>query len=58
MALRFTTSIKSYNNTQYTIQIWDKDWSGSSNDFVLGTGGPIITYDTNGDKKFSVKYLF
>ena len=52
MAQRFSTSIKSYNNTQYTIQIWDKEWTGSSTTFVIGTGGPVITYDTNGDKKF------
>ena len=51
--LRFTTSNTSYNGEDFRLEIWDKNFTGSSSSFNMGVSGPVISYDTDGDKKFS-----
>lgn len=51
--IRYSTTFRSYNDTTYRIEIWDKNWNGGSFDFEIGAGGPILSYDTDGDKKFT-----
>ena len=53
MAIRFSENFFSYNNTEYRIEIWDKNWSGASSLFSIDGGGPVISYDTDGDKKYN-----
>ena len=50
---RFSSEYLSLNGDDYTLEIWDKNWTSSSSDVKLGTGGCEISYDTNGDEKYT-----
>ena len=52
--LRYTSTSQSYNGETFRVEIWDKNFTGgSATTFVQGAGGPVLSYDANGDKKFS-----
>jgi len=51
--LRFASTGTSYNGEDFRVEIWDKNWTGGGSAFKMGASGPIISYDTDGDKKFS-----
>ncbi len=51
---RYTSTVKSYNDTTYTVEIWDNvTTSTSANDFVIGAGGPVIDYAGDTEDKFN-----
>tara|TARA_R110000824_G_scaffold19865_3_gene76046 strand:+ start:1377 stop:4379 length:3003 start_codon:yes stop_codon:yes gene_type:complete len=49
---RWSSTIYSYNENIYTVEIWDDNYSGASVDFVMGAAGPEITYSSTSDDKF------
>ena len=51
--LRYASTGISYNGEDFRVEIWDKNWTGGGYGFKIGGSGPIISYDTNGDEKFS-----
>lgn len=51
--LRLASTGTSYNGEDFRVEIWDKNWTGGGSAFKMGASGPIISYDTDGDKKFS-----
>ena len=51
--LRYASTGTSYNGESFRVEIWDKNWTGGGFGFKMGAGGPTISYDTNGDEKFS-----
>jgi len=51
--LRFSSTGTSYNGEDFRVEIWDKNWGGAGSGFKMGASGPVISYDTDGDKKFS-----
>ena len=52
--IRFQTTVYSYNSWSYFIQIWDRNYTGSTiTEITLGQGGPQINWDTDNDDRFS-----
>jgi len=53
-AIRFQTTVFSYNSWSYFIQIWDRNYTGSTiTEITLGQGGPQINWDSDNDDRFS-----
>ena len=50
---RFNGSCISNNGRIYLFKIYDKNWSGATNEISAGSGGIKIKYDTSGQEKFS-----
>tara|TARA_B100001939_G_scaffold49834_1_gene39146 strand:- start:6766 stop:11499 length:4734 start_codon:yes stop_codon:yes gene_type:complete len=53
LAKQFYSSFKSYNGWDYYLEIWVKGYSGSASEITLGAGGPVITYGTDEQDRFS-----
>ena len=52
--IRFQTTIYSYNSWSYFVQIWDRNYTGSTiTEITLGQGGPQINWDSDNDDRFS-----
>ena len=52
--IRFQTTVFSYNSWSYFIQIWDRNYTGSTiTEITLGQGGPQINWDSDNDDRFS-----
>ena len=52
--IRFQTTVYSYNSWSYFIQIWDRNYTGSTiSEITLGQGGPQINWDSDNDDRFS-----
>ena len=51
--LRLSSTGTSYNGEDFRVEIWDKNWIGAGSGFKMGGSGPVISYDTDGDEKFS-----
>jgi len=52
--IRFQTTVFSYNSWSYFIQIWDRNYTGSTiTEITLGQGGPKINWDSDNDDRFS-----
>ena len=52
--IRFQTTVYSYNSWSYFIQIWDRNYTGSTiTEITLGQGGPQINWDSDNDDRFS-----
>lgn len=52
-AKRYESDYKSSSGDTYTLEIFCNAWPSSSTEIKLGTGGCVINYETNGEKKFS-----
>ena len=52
-AKRYESEYKSSSGDTYTLEIFCNAWPSSSVDIKLGSGGCVINYETNGEKKFS-----
>ena len=50
---KYFTSYKSYNGWDYYLEIWVDGYSSSSSEITLGEGGPVISYDTDKENRFS-----
>jgi hypothetical protein len=50
---KYFTSYKSYNGWDYYLEIWVNGYSSSSTEITLGEGGPVISYDTDKENRFS-----
>ena len=50
---RFSSEYLSLNGDDYTLEIWDKNFSGSSTEVKLGIGGCEIAYDVKGEEKYT-----
>jgi hypothetical protein len=50
---KYFTSYKSYNGWDYYLEIWVDGYSSSSTEITLGEGGPVISYDTDKENRFS-----
>jgi hypothetical protein len=53
LAKQFYSSFKSYNSWEYYLEIWVEGYSGSASEITLGEGGPVITYGTDEQDRFS-----
>ena len=52
--IRFQTTVFSYNSWSYFVQIWDRNYTGSTiTEITLGQGGPQINWDSDNDDRFS-----
>ena len=50
-AKKFYTSFKSYNGWDYYMEFFVKDFVGSATEISLGSGGPVISYDTDSEDR-------
>ena len=50
---KYFTSYKSYNGWDYYLEIWVDGYSSSITEITLGEGGPVISYDTDKENRFS-----
>jgi len=50
---RFSSEYLSLNGDDYTLEFWDKNFTGSSTEVKLGVGGCEISYDGKGDEKYT-----
>ena len=52
---QFKTSYVSYNGWEYYLEIWVNTTAGTitTSEIKLGTGGPVISYDTDNEDRFS-----
>ena len=52
---QFKTSYVSYNGWEYYLEIWVNTTAGTitASEIKLGTGGPVISYDTDNEDRFS-----
>jgi hypothetical protein len=50
---KYYSSYKSNNDIDYYLEIYVKDFSSTATEVRLGGGGPIITYETEQDDRFS-----
>jgi hypothetical protein len=50
---KYYSSYKSNNNIDYYLEIWLKDYDSTASEITIGAGGPIITYETEEDDRFS-----
>ena len=50
---RFSSEYLSLNGDDYTLEFWDKNFTGSSTELKLGVGGCEIAYDGKGDEKYT-----
>ena len=53
LAKQFYSSFKSYNDWDYYLEIWVEGYSGSASEISIGAGGPVITYGTDEQDRFS-----
>jgi len=53
LAKQFYSSFKSYNDWDYYLEIWVEGYSGSASQISIGAGGPVITYGTDEQDRFS-----
>ena len=53
LAKQFYSSFKSYNGWEYYLEIWVESYSGSASEISLGVSGPVITYGTDQEDRFS-----
>jgi len=53
LAKQFYSSFKSYNGWDYYLEIWVENYSGSATEISIGASGPIITYGTDEQDRFS-----
>ena len=53
LAKQFYSSFKSYNGWEYYLEIWVESYSGSASEISLGVSGPVITYGTDQQDRFS-----
>jgi hypothetical protein len=52
--IRFQSTFFSYNEYSYFLQIWDRNYSGSTiTEITLGKDGPQMSWDTQDDDRFS-----
>ncbi len=52
-AIRFDTTFQSNNGWTYYLTMWDNNYAGSISEITLGAGGPVISYDSDSDDRFS-----
>ena len=50
---KYYSSYKSNNDIDYYLEIWLKDYDSTASEITLGAGGPVITYETEEDDRFS-----
>ena len=50
---KYYSSYKSNNDIDYYLEIWLKDYDSTASEITIGAGGPIITYETEEDDRFS-----
>ena len=53
LAKQFYSSFKSYNGWEYYLEIWVEGYGGSASEISIGAGGPVITYGTDQEDRFS-----
>lgn len=53
LAKQFYSSFKSYNGWDYYLEIWVESYGGSATEISIGASGPIITYGTDEQDRFS-----
>ena len=52
-AKQYYSSYKSSNGLDYYLEIWVDGFSGNASEITLGAGGPVISYDTEQEDRFS-----
>ena len=53
-AKQYFSSYKSNNNLDYYLEIWVDGYTGGNpTEIKLGAGGPVISYDTDQEDRFS-----
>ena len=52
-AIRYESTFISNNGWTYYMAIWDNNFSGTKSEISIGTGGPVISYDSDSDDRFS-----
>lgn len=52
-AKRFTGKCISYRGWTYIIEIFEKDYTGTSTEATFGSGGPVISYDSETTDRFT-----
>jgi len=50
---RFFADYKSYNDTDYHLEIWIDGNTTTASEIILGAGGPVISYDTDDEGRFN-----
>jgi len=50
---KYFSSYKSNNGLDYYLEIFVANFSGAATEIVLGKGGPVITYETDQEDRFS-----
>ena len=50
---KYEIDYKSMANEEFTLEFWVDGWAGSSTEINLGSSGPEIKYETNGQEKFT-----
>ena len=52
-AIRFTSQFLSDNGLIYNIEIWDRNYTGSSTKITLGSGGPKMIWESESEDRFT-----
>ena len=52
-AKQYCSSYKSNNNLDYYLEIWVDGFDSSATEISVGAGGPVISYDTDQEARFS-----
>ena len=53
-AIKYQSRFTSLNGESFVLELWDKNHTGLPDDqMAVGEGGPVISYDSQGDKKFN-----
>ena len=50
---KYFSSYKSNNGLDYYLELFVANFSGTATEIVLGKGGPVITYETDQEDRFS-----
>lgn len=53
LAKKYYSGYESSNGWEYYLEIWVEGFVGSASEIKLGTGGPIISYDTDDEGRFN-----
>jgi len=52
-AIRFTSQFLSDNGLIYNVEIWDRNYTGSSTKITLGSGGPKMIWESESEDRFT-----
>ena len=53
LAKQYYSSYTSYNGWEYYLEVWVEGFDGTPTELTLGKGGPVITYGTDEQDRFS-----